>query len=179
VLLPITLAFNLLAHRTRAALAWLILGNLGIAAGFLVLRDFPANTLELSAGRSGGVATVVQIGDGWFGAERTSKHLWSWSSGRSQLVIETWAEAPVVARLDFSLRTLAPRTVVIRQGDLELWRGPVGEMAAAHSVSVRVAPGRTLLEFSTDTPATRESTAADARALAFALYDPRLSVPNP
>ena len=179
VLLPLTLAFNVLAHRTRAALAWLILGNLGIAAGFLVLRDFPVNTRELSAGRSGGVATVVQIGDGWFGAERTSKHLWSWSSGRSLLVVETWAEAPVVARLDFSLRTLAPRTVIIRQAGLELWRGAVGEIAAGHAVSVRLAPGRTLLEFSTDTPATREGPAADARALAFALYDPRLSVPNP
>jgi hypothetical protein len=155
------------------------LGNLGIAAGFLVLRDFPVNTRELSAGRSGGVATVVQIGDGWFGAERTAKHLWSWSPGRSQLVIETWAEAPVVARLDFSLRTLAPRNVIIRQGDRELWRGPVGEMTAAHSISVRLAPGRTLLEFSTDTPATREGPAPDARALAFALYDLRLSILTP
>jgi hypothetical protein len=179
VLLPLTLAFNVLAHRTRAALAWLILGNLGIAAGFLVLRDFPVNTRELSAGRSGGVATVVHIGDGWFGAERTPKHLWSWSSGRSQLVIETWAEAAVISRFDFSLRTLAPRTVIIRQGDRELWRGPVGEKTTRHSLALPLAPGRSLLLFSTDTPATRESTAADARALAFALYDPRLSVPNP
>jgi hypothetical protein len=179
VLLPLTLAFNVLAHRTRAALAWLILGNLGIAAGFLVLRDFPVNTRELSAGRSGGVATVVHTGDGWFGAERTAKHLWSWSSGRSQLVIETWAEAPVVARLDFSLRTLAPRNVIIRQGDRELWRGPVGEKTAPHSISLRLAPGRTNLEFYSETPPTSESPHPDARALAFALYDLRLSVLTP
>ncbi len=179
VLLPLTLAFNVLAHRTRAALAWLILGNLGIAAGFLVLRDFPVNTRELSAGRSGGVATVVHIGDGWFGAERTSKHLWSWSSGRSQLVIDTWANAPANVRLDFALRTLAPRTVIVRQGDRELWRGPVGEKTAPHSISLRLAPGRTNLEFYSETPPTSESPHPDARALAFALYDLRLSVLTP
>jgi hypothetical protein len=44
---------------------------------------------------------------------------------------------------------------------------------------VRLAPGRTLLEFSTDTPATREGPAPDARALAFALYDLRLSILTP
>ena len=179
VLLPLTLAFNVLAQRTRAAVAWLILGNLGIAAGFLVLRDFPVNTRELFAGRSGGAATVVQIGEGWFGAERTSEHVWSWSSGRSQLTVETWADTPITAQLDFALRALAPRTVSIRHDGRELWRGPVGEKTTRHSVSLRVAPGRTVLEFSTDTPATREGPAADARALAFALYDPHVSVPTP
>ena len=94
-------------------------------------------------------------------------------------MIETWAEAPVVARLDFSLRTLAPRNVIIRQGDRELWRGPVGEKTAPHSISLRLAPGRTNLEFYSETPPTSESPHPDARALAFALYDLRLSVLTP
>jgi len=179
VLLPLTLAFNVLAHRTRAALAWLVLGNLGIAAGFLVLRDFPVNTRELFAGRSGGAATVVQIGEGWFGAERTSRHLWSWSSGRSQLNFDTWSDAPVTAQLAFELRAIAPCTVVIRQSGRELWRGSVGTKKTPFTTSLRLTPGRTALEFSTDTPATREGPDARARALAFALYDPRLRVPTP
>jgi hypothetical protein len=179
VLLPLTLAFNLLAHRTRAALAWLILGNLGVGAGFLVLRDFPVNTHELFAGRTGGAATVIQIDSGWFGAEHTPKHVWSWSSGRSQLALRTWADAPVQAQLDFSLRSLAPRTVILRSAERELWRGQVGEKTARFSIPLTLLPGDTRLEFSTDSPAIRESANADARALAFALYDPRLSVPNP
>jgi hypothetical protein len=179
VLLPLTLAFNVLAHRTRAALLWLLLGNLGLGAGFLVLRDFPVNTRELFAGNSGGAGTIVQIGEGWFGAERTRNHVWSWSPGRSQLDIETWADAPVTARLDFSLRALTPCVVVIRQSGRELWRGSVGLKASRHTASLRLAPGHTLLEFSTDTPGTRENAAADARALAFALYDPSLSVTMP
>ena len=179
VLLPLSLAFNLLAHRTRAAFAWLILGNLGVGAGFLVLRDFPVNTHELFAGRSGGAATVIQIGTGWFGAEHARKHVWSWSSGRSQLALRTWADAPVQAQLDFGLRSLAPRTVILRSPERELWRGQVGEKTTRFSIPLRLEPGDTRLEFSTDSPATRESPKADARALAFALYDPRLSVPNP
>jgi hypothetical protein len=179
VLLPLTLAFNLLAHRTRAAFAWLILGNLGVGAGFLVLRDFPVNTHELFAGRSGGAATVIQIGTGWFGAEHARKHVWSWSSGRSQLALRTWADAPVQAQLDFGLRSLAPRTVILRSPERELWRGQVGEKTTRFSIPLRLEPGDTRLEFSTDSPATRESPNANARALAFALYDPRLSVPNP
>lgn len=179
VLLPLTLAFNVLAHRTRAAVTWLILGNLGVAAGFIVLRDFPVNTRELFAGRSGGAATVVQIDKGWFGAERTSKHVWSWSSGRSQLTVETWSESAVTAQFDFALRGLNPRTVIIKQGNVEIWRGPVGEKTTRHSVTLRLAPGRTSLEFSSDTPAVREGTDALARNLAFALYDPRVTVPTP
>lgn len=179
VLLPLTLSFNLLAHRTRAAFAWLILGNLGVGAGFLVLRDFPVNTHELFAGRSGGAATVIQIGTGWFGAEHARKHVWSWSSGRSQLALRTWADAPVQAQLDFGLRSLAPRTVILRSPERELWRGQVGEKTTRFSIPLRLEPGDTRLEFSTDSPATRESPNANARALAFALYDPRLSVPNP
>ena len=109
----------------------------------------------------------------------SAKHVWSWSSGRAQLTVETWADTPVTAQLEFFLRALAPRTVVIRHDGRELWRGPVGDKTTRHAVSLRLAPGRTVLEFSTDTPATREGPAANARALAFALYDPRVSVPTP
>ena len=94
-------------------------------------------------------------------------------------MIDTWANAPANVRLDFALRTLAPRTVIVRQGDRELWRGPVDEKTAPHSISLRLAPGRTHLEFYSETPPTSESPHPDARALAFALYDLRLSVLTP
>ena len=179
VLLPLTLAFNVLALRTRAALAWLIIGNLGVFAGFLVLRDFPVNTRELFAGHAGTAATVVQIDTGWFGAERDAKNLWAWSQGDARLAIDTWSDRAVDARLDFSLRALTPRTVVIHRSGRELWRGSVGEKTSRFSVPLRLAPGRTTLDFSSDTAPTREGPDAGARVLAFALYDPRLSVPTP
>jgi hypothetical protein len=179
VLLPLTLAFNILAHRTRAALVWLILGNLGVGAGILVLRDFPVSTHELFANRSGGVSSVIQIDTGWFGVEHASKHVWSWSSGRSKLTLHTWSNAPVTVQFDFGLRSLAPRTVILRSAERELWRGQVTDKIQRFSVPLQLAPGDTNIQFSSDSPATPESPNADARALAFALYDPRLSVTNP
>src|SRR5262249_23084653 len=53
VLLPLNLAFNLVVHRTRAALAWLIAGNLTVFAGLLALRDVPRDPREAAAFRAG------------------------------------------------------------------------------------------------------------------------------
>jgi hypothetical protein len=78
------------------------------------------------------------------------------------------------------LSSLAPRTVFVRQGDRELGRFPIGKKAVPCSVTVALdLTGRGTIEFSTDTPGVREGPNADARALAFALYDPRLTPASP
>jgi hypothetical protein len=69
VLLPLTLAFNVLAHRWRASLAWLVVGNLGVFAGLIALRDSPFVGQELAAVRSGDVAAIVRPGEGWYAVE--------------------------------------------------------------------------------------------------------------
>jgi hypothetical protein len=69
--------------------------------------------------------------------------------------------------------------LLVHAGMVVLMLGAAWGALGGQRAEQYLAPGRSLLLFSTDTPATRESTAADARALAFALYDPRLSVPNP
>jgi hypothetical protein len=175
VLLPLTLAFNVVAVRTRAALAWLILGNLGVTAGLLTFVDVPNDSREIFAARSHGVATLVHVDAGWFGAEHTLRHVWSWCEGRGELNFETWPLTPLTGQFEFSLRSLTPRTVVVRQAGVELWRGPVGDKAVRVTFPLALGAGRTRLEFSSDTPGTRESPNADARALAFAIYDPRLT----
>jgi hypothetical protein len=175
VLLPLTLAFNVVAHRTRATFAWLILGNLGVAAGLLMFVDVPNDSREIFAARSHGVATLMHVNAGWFGAERTSRHVWSWCEGRGELDFETWPLTPLSGQLEFGLRSLTPRTVVVRQAGVELWRGPVGEKAVRVTIPLSLGAGRTRLEFSSDTPGTRESPNADARSLAFAIYDPSLT----
>jgi hypothetical protein len=181
VLLPLTLAFNILAQRTRAKVIWLILGNLGLGSGLIVLRDFPTNTHELYAGRGGGVPAVMQIDSGWFGVEHARRHLWAWSSGNARIDIESWSVNPADVDFQFALRSLAPRTVAIGQDGRELWRGAISasEKLQHFRIPLRLTPGHTKIDFSTDTPATREGPDANARDLAFALYDPQLSVPTP
>ena len=180
VLLPLTLAFNVVAHRRRAALVWLIVGNLGVGAGLLSLRDVPTDAHELAAVRRGSVAGIVDIGPGWYGREETSRHHWSWARQSGQLQLETWPKLkPATLRLQFGLRGLTPRTVVLRQDGREIWRAEVGMARTNYSVDVTVAGGHATLEFSSDAPAIRENDTPIARELGFALYDLRLDVPKP
>ena len=179
VLLPLTLAFNVLAHRTRAPLLWLIAGNLSVFAGFLSWRDVPSDSRELATLRSGSLACIARVGDGWFGAERHGRHVWSWAGQRGTLTLEAWPKDSAKLRVDFTLRSLTPRTVVIRQDGREIWRADIGINLSRHSVPLEVTAGQATLEFSTDTPGVPEGPGADARLLAFALYDPHLTLAQP
>jgi hypothetical protein len=180
VLLPLNLAFNVLAHRTRAPLGWLLAGNLTVAAGLLALNDRPSDPNELAATRAHGTACVATLRDGWFGRERASRHTWAWCRGRGRIELEAWPKGTQVPRLEFAMRSLAPRTVILSQAGRELWRGSVGvPLTPRQSVPVRLADGYASIEFITETPGVRESGNADARLLAFALYDARVIVPKP
>jgi hypothetical protein len=83
-----------------------------------------------------------------------------------------------VLHLEFGARSLVPRTVVVRQEGRETWRGPIGPERTLQSVPVQLVDGHATLEFSTDTPGVPENTGAQARQLAFAVYDPRLTLPD-
>jgi len=176
-LLPLTLAFNIAVCRTRAPAAWLLAGNLTIFSGLLALRDVPHDWRELAAAKSRGIAASAHVGDGWFGVEHSGRLRWAWSAGRGKVAFESWPKRAQTVRLEFTIRSITPRTVVIRQGERELARLAVGEKLTPHAVPIALgADGRATLEFSTDTPGVRESPHADARSLAFALYAPRLVV---
>jgi hypothetical protein len=177
VLLPLTLAFNVLAHRVRAPLVWLIAGNLGVASGLIAWRDSPFAAQELAADRTGDVAAVVRPGAGWFPIEQYRSHTWQWTAAQGDVVIETWPRARVVTlQLDFALRSPVPRIVVISRDGRELWRTAIGTTLSPHHLIVPVAAGKTTLNFSTDTPGASEGPGADPRKLAFALYDVQVSV---
>lgn len=177
VLLPMNLAFNVLVHRSRAALAWMLAGNLTVFAGLLALRDVPnADSREMTAVRLGGVAAVARIADGWSGIETHREHTWVWTDRRGLLVLEAWPVQTRVLRLDFALRSLAPRTVTVRHDGREILRKEIGPAFSHLSLPVPLVNGRAMIEFATDTPGVREGPGPNARELAFALYDPQLSV---
>lgn len=173
VLLPLTLAFNVLAHRTRAAVLWLLLGNIGITSGLLALRDLPY-TRELAATRSSGAVSLVEIHEGWAPVERNWKHTWSWAAEKAVLSLELRAEGPRTATFSGEIHSLTPRTVTLDQGDKLLWRGRIDGPRVPFSITVQLVPGANPLVFATDMPGVIEGDGPDARRLAFALYNPRL-----
>jgi hypothetical protein len=175
VLLPLSLAFAILAVRRRARLAWLLAGNLTVFSGVLALWNVPNAPRELAAGRAGGGVYLVQLGEGWYGTERLRSHTWAWSAGRGGLELKFWAPGRNTVRVSLALRSLAPRPLEIRQAGRVVWHGAVGPQPQQIGFFLRrSATGATKLEFVASGEPVRESGGADARPLSFAVYDLRI-----
>jgi hypothetical protein len=163
VLLPLTLAFNVLLPRGRRWLPWFVIGNLTVAASvfefsppqdFYRVRGDAAGAVQLSAKR------------GWYGAERHLDRRWRWSSGESELRLNNTSGRAL--RVTLQARASAAgenRSVRVLQGERLLW----GERVGADPVPVRfgfeLPPGETVLRVVSDKPA--EKVGTDPRPLAF------------
>ncbi len=179
VLLPLNLAFNIIVCRTRASLVWLVLGNLTVFAGLLALRDVPHDSTELVAQSLGPGTAIVRFGPDWFGREHDRKHVWLWAKTRGTLTLESRPALAAALRLEFALRSLTPRTVILRHDGRELWRAEIGPSLARHAVTLPAGGAAiSTLEFSSPAPAVPENSVPGARELAFALYDLRLALPE-
>ncbi len=178
VLLPLSLACNILIARTRAPMPWLLACNLSIISAFIAVQQIPHNRVEIGATRHGAIAGVVRVGAGWYGREENWRNCWAWTSQGGSLAVVTWPRSqPVTTQLRFSLRALTPRTVAIRAAGREIWRGPVGVRLTPVSLPpMTTSQGRVELEFVSTDPPVREGVGPHPRLLGFALYDPVLSV---
>jgi len=175
VLLPITLAFNLLVPRGRRWLAVLVVGNIGVffspevlqpplkenfqVIGAVELRQLPA---------TGGVVAPV-FGEGWFLPERSRWEFWRWSEQRSNLTISNPHEFPIRADLRFDLRSNDLREVTVAGGGLRLWQGETSKQQQVVVLrNVLVPPGGIVLEIASDRPGVAPSE-RDPRPLAFSM----------
>jgi len=177
VLLPLTIAFNVLVVRRKSALAWLLAGNLGVAAGLFILSTPHTDPREIAAARQRGSSIIVRVGDGWAGREHRLSHVWSWCSGHGRLSIEAWPRDRRPLELTFGLHSLDERNVSIRDRGRLVWRGKVGPDLVFHTLPVTLDSGRAELDFSSDRPPQHESPALGGRLLAFEIYDLRIAVP--
>jgi len=174
-----TIAFNVLVVRRRAAIAWLIAGNLGVVSGLLALREAPSDPREIAATHGGGAAVIARVGAGWSDREHHSGHVWAWCSGRGRLLLEAWPPGRRSIDLVFAIRSLDARTVTVSDRGRVLWQGRAGRELEVHSAHVAFEAGKAELDFSTDRPPLREEAALGGRQLAFAIYDLRIAVPGP
>jgi hypothetical protein len=173
VLLPLQLAFNILAVRHRAWIVVIVAGNVGLFSGLLTLCNTRVNPAEFGAGRSGSHAVVARAGSGWFPTEATWSQTRTWSSGDARMLIEHWPrDAEHAVRVEFSIRAFTPRLLQIRQRGKILWEGHLGrDRQRVRIDGINLTKGVSELEFITDQPASPESDSPGARRLAFALYN--------
>jgi hypothetical protein len=165
--LPLTLAFNRLVPRTRAGLALLLAGNLGVVALPDLLDSYAPTEQVVFAGNVG-----VLRKDGWYPPEHEGRQTWRWASGSATVIISTGDRQPRSTSVDFALRSVTARTVTVRVGNT----GPTtsvtllpGHLVSVHLGPFAMPPGSTEIVFSSDQPAWSEP-GGNGRPLAFALY---------
>ena len=176
VLLPMTLAFNVLVPRGRPWWIVLLLGNLTVLASPEIL-NFPGRESYVVKGprelrivpATGRIVEAV-FDSNWFLPERSRLAFWRWSQGSAGLLLRNPHPFPIRADLSFGLHSDDRRSVRLLQDGRVFWEGSL----APHTVlslefaNVRLAPGDTAWRFETGPPA-RSDNPGDLRLLGFSL----------
>lgn len=172
VLLPLTVAFGVLAVRERAGWGWIGLGGLSALSGVLALWHVPAAPPEIAAGRNAAGAYVARIDSGWFGVEHRGSAGWAWTGSGGAIEVETFPRTAAPRRIRLKLRAITPRDVEVCAGDTVLFRGPVAVQAAWIDLPALtpIVAGRLRLELRSAAAPVKENGQPGARALGFALH---------
>jgi hypothetical protein len=179
VLLPLTIAFNVLAIRRRIGVTWLVVANLSVFTGLLALLEVPHDPHQLATARVGGESILVETDAGWFDREHSARHVWAWTRRGGTLNLRAWPASTAEVNVELGLRSLDTRTVTIRDHGHAIWRGLVDSHLTSVALPVRLDSGRAVLECSTDAAPVAEGAAAGGRQLGFAVYDLRLAAAKP
>ena len=175
ILLPLSLAFNVLAVRRSAAAGWLLAGNLAVFSGVLVLWQVPHDAHEMAAGRAARGAYVVHTDDRWYPAEYSRDKTWAWCATEGGMQVDFRPRTDGPANIRVAVRSITPRSLEIRQDNRVLWSGPISERVQWIELpAVAVVHGRAQLELHSPASAVRESADEKARALGFAVYGVRV-----
>ena len=157
VVVPMTLAFNVLVPRGLRWWPVLLLGNLSALSAVDELRPPGLESYRLE----GAVAVwrapatqqaiTVDFSNAWYQPEKSRLEYWRWSRGPAELHIRNPQAVPVEVNLRFDLRALDERRVRVYQGAALRWEGPVARAGTAVSLpGVRLAPGDNPWRFETD-----------------------------
>lgn len=175
VLLPMTLAFNLLVPRARRWLPVLLAGNLTVAATFFEYSPpLEFYTIRGDASVQGAVRVVPE--KGWHGPERNGKNQWRWTAGTAALRIVNESGGPLRLTVRAQVSSVeGERRVRVSAGGRLLWGEPAGSKGSlGMRFGLALPPGETVLTFSSDRPAQKIGT--DPRELAFQIANLEITV---
>jgi hypothetical protein len=146
-LLPLTLAFNVLAPRTRRGLVLLLAGNMSVLSIGDVLEAIPTERTTFDYG----VTSLYH--SGWHEPEHLGRDAWRWASGSTSMLLHNPTPWTLRATLDFQMVSVVPRVVTLHAVDRELADLTVS-LAAQKRVPgtfgpVPLPPGDTTIVFTT------------------------------
>lgn len=172
VLLPMTLAFNVLAVRQRAAWTWLVCGNCMILSGLWSLQQ-SGRPHEIAAEARGGRSFVLETDRRWSVAEWNRGRRWAWCAGEGGLVYRQWPHDPQV-RLELQVRGITPRELQVWHGGERVWSGRIGDRPEWIALpELPLERGRLQLELRSPAPPVAEGVANTARQISFACFGAR------
>jgi len=177
VLLPMTLAFNILVPRRGWWPLLLVVGNLGILGSPDIFKppgresfvvDGP-NALRINPKDGSSVAAFYGERN-WWRPEKSRWEFWRWSMGDSTVAIRNPQPFTLVADIRFRLRSVDERAAVVMLGERVLWKGmlPAGDAVKVRLSGIVLAPGDTVLRFRSDRPPAFAGN-NDPRRLSFSL----------
>lgn len=179
VLLPMTLAFNILVPRRGAWLMLLVVGNLGIFASADIFKPPGRESFAIEGPRElrinpkdGNAVGVIYGSHYWYPVERSRWEYWRWSAGDGSVAIHNPQSFTLVAEVKFRLRAVDSRAAIVTCAGKVLWRDMLkgGEVRGVALPEIDLPPGDTVLVFGSDRPATYYGT-NDIRRLSYSLRD--------
>ena len=177
VLLPMTLAFNILVPRGRRWWIVLLLGNAVMLASPDMLRAPGRESYVVEGDRSLRMKETGQLLEAvfdknWYPPERSHLEFWRWSNGSATVTLRNPHSFPILVTVTFGIRTKDPRTVGVWQGTYARWERKLaaGELREVKVRNMRLEPGDTIWRFETDLPGAYPNN-EDRRRLAFSLRD--------
>ncbi|MDO8539743.1 MAG: hypothetical protein Q7S40_04820 [Opitutaceae bacterium] len=165
VLLPMSLAFNVIVPRGRRWLPLLVAGNLSVLSTYREVGPPAEEFIRVQAEPQVAKALTVTPGPGWYGPEEGSGVRWRWSSGESWLRIQNASAGPLALTLHGRIAGTGPRHVKVFLGEVTLWSGDILEKSSRVDFDCVVPPGESKLRFAADQPA--RNVGGDPRRLSF------------
>jgi hypothetical protein len=174
VLLPMTLAFNLVLPRGRRWLPILVLGNLLVLLSFDTLVP-PGRASyqvigshEMTVEEPTGDEVAARFDDKeWYWLERSYFDYWRWAHGPATISFHNPHAFPISVDVSFRLKSSDERNVTITADDRVRWTGPTEKsMPPLVFHNVVLPPGDTTWHFDTDRPAAFPPN-GDTRQVAF------------
>ncbi|HMD59867.1 MAG TPA: hypothetical protein VKG78_00455 [Opitutaceae bacterium] len=177
VLLPMTLAFNILVPRKGWWPVLLVIGNLGVLASADIFKP-PGRESYTVQGPS---ALRINPADGssveaiygtrnWWRPEKSRWEFWRWSKGDATVAIRNPQPFTLIASVRFRLRSVDEREAVVVQGGKVLWSRllPAGEAVRVALGEMDLPPGDTVILFKSDRRAAYPGS-NDPRRLSFSV----------
>jgi hypothetical protein len=175
VLLPLTLAFNVLAVRRRAALHWLVLGNLSVFGGIWSSGAPPGESHILTAHSTWSQSDVLETDSRWSVAEWNNKWRRAWCNRTGGVNFRIWPWVPR-ARVELQVRGVTPRPLEVWHNQVRVWRGQIGDRPQwIRLPELPVERGNLKLELRSEAPAAGEGVDNTARDISFACYGAQLA----